>query len=277
MKNKFMRGLLATCMAFTCAFGLVACGDDPADPTTPPADTTVYTRVDTIEELKTALTNDIADDVIVLDADFDLEDVNDNKALAVESGKNIIDLNGHKIKGVDNAGDDEWYTFVVKGADVELTITDSSTDKTGTVEGRCYGIFVSGGAKLTINGGNFVCKTNPVYNQSVSLFGGELVINGGVFQSKIYEVVYSKSTEQSPNTITVNGGKFENITEEDVEQEEFSLFYLEGTHQTIVFNGGEFVKGALGLVVGYDADNETTIHFTNNAGIAEEDISAWEM
>ena len=37
MKNKFMRGLLAVCMAFTCVFGLAACGEDPADPPATPA------------------------------------------------------------------------------------------------------------------------------------------------------------------------------------------------------------------------------------------------
>ena len=37
MKNKFMRGLLAVCMAFTCVFGLTACGEDPADPPATPA------------------------------------------------------------------------------------------------------------------------------------------------------------------------------------------------------------------------------------------------
>ena len=39
MKNKFIRGILAACMAFTCVFGLTACGEDPADPptTNPPA------------------------------------------------------------------------------------------------------------------------------------------------------------------------------------------------------------------------------------------------
>lgn len=37
MKNKFIRGILAACMAFTCVFGLTACGEDPADPPATPA------------------------------------------------------------------------------------------------------------------------------------------------------------------------------------------------------------------------------------------------
>ena len=37
MKKKFLSGLMALAIAIPCAFGLVGCGEDPADPTTPPA------------------------------------------------------------------------------------------------------------------------------------------------------------------------------------------------------------------------------------------------
>ena len=43
MKKKFLSGLMALAIAIPCAFGLVGCGDDPADP---PAHTHAYETCD---------------------------------------------------------------------------------------------------------------------------------------------------------------------------------------------------------------------------------------
>ncbi|MBE5755265.1 MAG: right-handed parallel beta-helix repeat-containing protein [Clostridiales bacterium] len=51
MKKKFLSGLMALAIAIPCAFGLVGCGEDPADPTTPPA-TPTHTHSYTSYEYK---------------------------------------------------------------------------------------------------------------------------------------------------------------------------------------------------------------------------------
>lgn len=230
------------------------------------------TVVSNIEELKAALTNTIEDDIIVLNANLDLKDVNGNKALKIEGGKNIIDLNGYKITGVDN-GKDSWHAIDLRGSSTELIITDSSTEKTGTIEGRCYGIQVSRGAKLTINGGNFVCTTNGTYNQSVVVYGGTLVINGGVFTSKVYETIFGKSytwdSVDYSNTITINSGEFNYVGEEDLE---YSLFYFEGSEQIVTINGGTFNNNEIKYVISHDIETQVI----NNAKISSDLIDSWE-
>lgn len=199
MKKRILSFVLAICLIIPCVALLSAC------------DNATYINVATMEELTAALTNDIENDVIVLDADLDLKEVNNNTALRIESGKHVLDLNGHTLMGVDN-GNNSWHAIDLRGSETELTIKDSSTEQTGAIVGRCYGIQVSRGAKLTINSGNFVCTTNGTYNQSVVVYGGTLVVNGGSFTSKVGEVIYGSSykwndVEYNTN-ITINNGTF---------------------------------------------------------------------
>lgn len=229
------------------------------------------TNVSTIDELKTQLTND-DQCIIVLQANLDLKDVNGNTALKIESGNHIIDLNGYKITGVDN-GSNSWHALDVRGASTEVTIKDSSEAQTGTIEGRCYGIQVSRGAKLTIDGGNFTCVTNGTYNQSVVVYGGTLVVNGGTFKSRVYEVIYSSSyvwdTVEYISSVTINDGTFTHVGSGE-EDSEYGLFYFEKNStietQNVTINGGTFNKNNLDYVV--CVDEYTT--FTNNANISSD-------
>ena len=266
MKKKILGFVLAICLIIPCALMFTACKKDE-DPKV------VYVNVETMAELNAALANDIENDVIVLKANFDLRDVNENKTLKIQQGKHVIDLNGFTIKGVDD-GSANWHAIDLRGASTELRIMDSSAEKTGTIDGRCYGIQVSRGAKLTVDGGNFVCTTNPSYNQNFVVYGGTLVINGGVFTSKVDELIYGKNytwdTVPYSNSITINGGTFNHIGEIE---SEYCMLYLEGTDQTVVINGGIFNNNKLAYVVGYDS----TVNFTNNAGISEELIDRWDV
>jgi len=234
------------------------------------SDGLTYASAHTITDLKDALSSEV--DVIVLQADLDLKEVNENKKLIINEGKHVIDLNGYKIKGVDD-GSANWHAMDVRGATTEITIKDSSTEKTGTIEGRCYGIQVSRGAKLTIDGGNFVCTTNGTYNQSVVVYGGTLVVNGGVFTTKVYETIFGQNYTWDEvayaNSITINGGEFNYIGETDPD---YGLFYFAGDNQTVVINGGTFNNNEIAYVV----SAENTVTFTNNAGISEELIDVWE-
>lgn len=247
---------------------LSACGKVPPTPI----------NVSSMAELSAALTNDIENDVIVLDADLDLKDVNNNMAIKIESGKHILDLNGHTIKGVDN-GSNSWHAIDVRGNETQLTIKDTSTEKTGTIYGRCYGIQVSRGAKLTVESGNFVCTTNGTFNQNIVVYGGTLVINGGKFTSNVNEVIYSSSYKWNNvdyhSSVTINAGDFtsNNLSSESAN----ALFVFErGEYPTsediqkVTINGGTFNKGNLEYIVTYDQ----YANFTNNANIATNEIEA---
>ena len=266
MKNKILSFVLALCLIIPCAFVFVACGDKDKD-----KDKTVYVEVETIDELKSALTNNIANDIIVLNANLDLKDVNNNTALKIESGKHVLDLNGNTLTGVDN-GSNSWHAIDLRGSETELKILDSSENKTGSIIGRCYGIQVSRGAKLTIDGGNYICTTNGTYNQAVVVYGGTLVINDGTFTSKVYEVVYGSaytwdSVEYACN-ITINGGTFNNV---GTEESEYALLYFEGLNQTVTINGGTFNNNNLQFIVSH----EDTVEFVNNAEINSDKIESW--
>ncbi len=233
---------------------------------------TTKINVSNLDELKSALTNNIENDVIVLNANIDLKDTNGNKALKIESGKNVLDLNGYKITGVDN-GVDSWHAIDLRGSTTELTIIDSSESQTGTIEGRCYGIQVSRGAKLVINGGNYTCTTNGTFNQSVVVYGGELVVNCGKFTTKVCETIFGKSWTWNEtfyeNNITINDGEFNYIGEEDLE---YGLLYFDGGNQTVTINGGTFNNNDIKYVVSYNSGTE----FVNNAEISLDLIDEWE-
>lgn len=231
----------------------------------------VYIEVETLEQLKEALVNDIENDVIVLNANLDLKYSNDNSALKIDSGKNILDLNGHTLTGVDN-GENSCHAIDLRGAETELRIVDSSTSQGGAIVGRCYGIQVSRGAKLTIDAGHFICVENVTFNQNVVVCGGTLIINGGSFMSKVYENIYSSSYTwdgiQYQNYVEINNGVFNNI---GIEEVEYGLIALEGENQTVVINGGTFNKNNLGYFVVCNSD----INLINNAQIPEDQIGVW--
>lgn len=265
MKKKIVSFILAVCLIVPCLVMLSACGTVPPTPV----------NVSTMAELSAALTNDIENDVIVLNADLDLKDVNNNMAIIVEEGKHVLDLNGHTIKGVDNPGQNVWHAILVKGEQTELTIKDSSAEKTGTVYARCYGIQVSRGAKLVIESGNFVSTQNGTFNQSVVVYGGHLQINGGKFTANVGEIVNSSSYKwdgvEYASSVTINGGEFNSTSAEAAA----ALFVFEKSEytqttqtQNIVINGGTFNNNNLQYVVICDQYAQVA----NNANIPAEKI-----
>lgn len=261
MKKKLLCLIFAICFIVPCMVMLCACGS------------TTYIDVSTMEELTAALTNDIDNDVIVLNADIDLKDANGNKALKIETGKHVLDLNGYTLKGVDN-GRDSWHAIDLRGDKTQLKIKDSSEDQTGTIEGRCYGIQVSRGAKLIIDGGNFNCTTNGTFNQSVVVYGGSLEINGGKFTSAVDEIIFASSRiggVDYETTVKINGGEFNYVGEAS----DWAMFSFDASSsdmtQKVTINGGTFNNNNLQYVVRYD-ENTT---FVNNADIAENLIEAY--
>lgn len=266
MKRKIISFILAVCLIVPCLVMLSACGQVPPE----------LINVSTMAEFNQALTTAKEGDTIVLNANLDLQEVNNNVAIKITSGKHILDLNGYTIKGVDNPSQNSWHVFDVRGEDTELTIKDTSQGAQGKIEGRVYGIQVSRGAKLTIESGQFICTQNGTYNQSVVVYGGELVINGGAFYSKNSEIIYSSSytfdNVDYHNKVTINGGLFRSLAEE-MSKDALLVFEREQLvniteKQVVEINGGNFQPDKFIYIV--TIDNYVT--FTNNAEIPQNKI-----
>lgn len=265
MKKKITSLVLAICLIVPCLVMLTACG--PASPTT--------INVSTMAELSQALANDKDGDTIVLNANLDLQEVNNNSAITITSGKHILDLNSYTITGVEDTSENS-YAIDVSGADTELIITDKSEEGLGKIEGRVRGIKVSKGAKLTINDGQFVCTQNNVRNQSVYVLGGELVINDGYFIAKKSEIIYSSSYHfdnvDYHSKVTINGGIFNSNATSMLKNA--LLVFEKNTNtyitqkQVVEINDGEFNQGSFMYIV--SKDNYVT--FTNNAEIPNNKI-----
>ena len=130
------------------------------------------------------------------------------KKLGTSNNFNLtIDLAGHTIHG---AGD-SVMAFNVSGTGgtsyhMNVTINDSSTEKTGTVRGGVAssggGIYFNGksGDTLTINGGTFT--ENSATGSGGAVYGLKVVVNGGTFTGN----TASSGGAIYATDVTVNGG-----------------------------------------------------------------------
>lgn len=109
--------------------------------------------------------------------------------------KNItLDLNGCKI----SADFEDAYGTVYVGTAGNLTITDSSANKTGAITSKSYAVGNYG--TVTIDGGSFTADEAALYNFfSDSSIYGKATINNGVFNSPVWNC----------GTLTVAGGTLE--------------------------------------------------------------------
>ncbi|MGN0291170.1 MAG: hypothetical protein ACI4C5_04505, partial [Lachnospiraceae bacterium] len=117
---------------------------------------------DTVESVEVTLTNDITELV---------------DTISITSGTLSIDLNGHTL-----SGNTKEYTYLIESSGGELTITDNSGGKTGTIQNTnsLGGVINKTGGTLNISGGTFDSAyraLNVEYSQ-VKLSGG--TFNGGI-------------------------------------------------------------------------------------------------
>ena len=160
---------------------------------------TVTWYVDDAANFETALNNA---DKVVLTANIDLV-----KTASLESGKTVVlDANGKTIKNTS--------TGIAIMANGDLTI-DGDGNVYGGKGGNNQAVHVKQGAKVTINGGNFSVgpDANGFGNSCIETSGGDIVINGGHFESEAayrgwYYVLNQNNS--TPGTITVTGGTFVN-------------------------------------------------------------------
>ena len=123
--------------------------------------------------------------------------------LTVPEGVEVtLDLNGHALTGTN-----EGSTITVAGA---LTITDSSSDGSGTLTGTSEdsggAIYVSGGT-LTLEGGT-VSGTSGNYGGGIYVENGTLTIMGGAISNST--AVTGGGVYLSASTFTMSGGEISN-------------------------------------------------------------------
>ena len=138
------------------------------------------------------------------------EDVDIDNSIVIPEGKTVtLDLNGHKLYNTQDIWD---------------------------LEGSGYALISVDGGNLTINGnGDVIAKENDSY--AVSVWAGDLVINGGNYNGNVHSVyVYT-------GTATLNGGSFTiqqlDLSTNDYRQEIncYDANYTNGTAKIIVTGG----------------------------------------
>ena len=186
--------------------GYLATGyEQKADGTVGAIEAVTVTEVDSSEDLLAALQ---AGGEIRLTGSFSLT------ALAeVPAGRTVVlDLNGFTISSADGVN----HYLDNKGT---LTILDSSTGKTGTIEATCDNTSNKSSVKcvhstgnLYIEGGNFDVDIAYGYAYAIYLEGGSAEISGGTFNSVLNNTksAYQACSVRANSTteLTITGGTF---------------------------------------------------------------------
>ena len=141
------------------------------------------------------------------------------KPITIESGNTTLDLSGVNIVAPEVDG------FVVKSG-AELVLKNANiTSHSAVVSAQ--------GGKITIESGEFTQTGTAVASPSTYRYaidcreGGEIVINGGTFKSNNGMINVS-------STVTVNGGKFENVVEKTMTR------HFAYVSALLTINDGEF-------------------------------------
>lgn len=229
MKKKFLSVLTCLALVLVCLFVATGCNETP--------DTNIY--VSTAQELKVAVDNAKANDVIVLNNNIDVA-----SQLDVDS-KITVDLNGHKLFNTQNIWDDTdgidtWSIFSVKeGGD--LTITGNG--EIDAKENDCYVVDLRGG-DCTIKNSKLTGNITVVY-----VVDGNLVVEGGEFNIKQlsdysdhrYELNFQDANKSNEGTsITVKGGKFYKFNPAASNSENPEMNFLADGYQSVA-DGDYFV------------------------------------
>ena len=155
-----------------------------------------------------------------------LNDCTADTACVIANKTLTIDLNGKTVKAndTDAATDGNGVFWVQAGG--ELTLEDSSEEKTGTVDGNGgndykMAIWADGG-KVVINAGNYVNENDGTHTQYDLIYaknGGEIVINGGTFKCDTPRWTLNSHNTKT-GTFVVTGGKFYQYNPTDFDTDE---------------------------------------------------------
>ena len=226
-----------------------------------------WETVTTYEQFAAAMTAN-GQRSIKLDADIDTAALNSGigllGTLAVK-GQKQLDLNGHTLRlfTQKNALGD-----LIKIQSGSLTLSDSSTDKTGRILGVTStdsnvlisvwqnGKFTMNGGKLEVEAGEF---RDVLWRRTIDCrYGGEVVINGGTLyvppktyeDSNAYTVQFFDEFDDLHNgscgytliadnecTVTITGGTFQGPVRMNASNSKWS-----GTTSRVIITGGTFEK-----------------------------------
>ena len=172
-----------------------------------------------------------------------LDDVQENAAtikllsdttesITIPEGKNItLDLNGYTLTNEENESRDKNDKLIKVGKHTienygTLTITDSSTAKTGKVDNVSHGkaaLFNADIATAVLNGGKFMRSQETGIDQdnsggnswytianqgTLTINSGVTVENKGYFSSNIVTGNYNNKSTAVTSKLTINGGTF---------------------------------------------------------------------
>lgn len=156
------------------------------------------------DELRTCVGNETATCTIAV------QEIELAKTIKVTANSDIIvDLNGNKIIGPDD-GQSNYYAFIVDGG--KLTLKDSSENKTGEIDAKCYGIETKSGTFI-MESGKITATNNSTFGAAVVNYGGKVEVRGGILLAYHWAVDTEAFFSNAETIIT--GGTFEVISDED--------------------------------------------------------------
>lgn len=158
--------------------------------------------------------------------------MNTTESITIPAGKNItLDLNGYTLTNEENESRDQDDKLIKVGKHTienygTLTITDSSTAKTGKVDNVSHGkaaLFNADIATAVLNGGKFMRSQETGIDQdnsggnswytianqgTLTINSGVTVENKGYFSSNIVTGNYTDKSTAVTSKLTINGGTF---------------------------------------------------------------------
>ena len=106
--------------------------------------------------------------------------------IVVQNKSITIDLNGHTIKNDNTHPDYAGHAAIRVDAGGDLTITDSSSEKTGAVVGISEAAAAHGGAVITVVGGTLPLEGGTATGNTTTAQGGGIFVKNGTVTAVSY-------------------------------------------------------------------------------------------
>lgn len=226
----------------------------------------------TAEELKAALADETVAEV-KLGADITLAD---GEHLLITRTV-TLDLNGHTIASNQNVTDTtSWGTITVSVNGGNLTINDSSEEKTGKIiniaEPDAYGypcMTLTNHGILTINGGTFE-GGYAVYNCGASSYGGTVTVNGGSFSS---------NSDEGYSIVNLGSASVSGAAVEDMLYSEAKLVVTSGEIESLVIASAydNYPAGSTTSISGGTIDSLSVISYNDSVKANEVTVTGGEI
>ena len=242
---KFLKKALAVSVSLALCGSLVA-----------PSFAASFTELQTVIDTQISLKNEDDGSIrigydngnVTLNEDVTREDK--EQGITIKGSDVTIDLNGHDIDGNGKAGS----VITVKGEDTSLTVTDTSEEKDGSITGGNGtlfggGIYVSGGASVTLENGSISENKATANGGGVYVESGSFTMNGGTISDN--------------NGGNVGGGVYLGMSDTTITDSTVTGNKVTGSHD--VGSGGIYVGGGTAEITGTEVSSNSSA--TNAGGI----------